>query len=113
MPRGRLVTVSETAELSERGTGGERLYLRGNFVVTASDENKAVLRPSSGALASALASLRRRTDARVIVEFPFGMMPPSEGASVSRDEMRPFEVRDVRRGADGQLNVYVREVTVP
>ena len=113
MPRGRLVTVGDVGDLADRGTGGERLYLRGNFVVTASDETKAVLRPSSGALASALASLRRRTDARVIVEFPFGMLPPSEGASVSRDEMRPFEVRDVRRGADGQLNVFVREVTAP
>ena len=113
MPRGRLVSVGDASELAERGAGGERLYLRGNFVVTAVVGNKATLRPNSGALANAFASMRRRSEARVIVEFPPGVKPPAEGATVSRDELRPFELRDVRKTNDGQLNVFVREVTTP
>ena len=111
MPRGRLIAIGETGELADRGTGGERLYLRGNFVVTAVVGSKATLRPNSGALASAFATVTRRAEVRVIVEFPAGTPPPSEQASVSRDELRPFEVREVRRSADGQINVFVREVT--
>ena len=113
MPRGRLIGVSEASDLAERGSRGDRLYLRGSFIVTAVTENKAVLRPSASALANAFASMTRRSDTRVIVEFPAGMLPPVEGANVSRDELRPFEVRNIRRSSDGQLNVFVREVTVP
>jgi hypothetical protein len=108
MPRGRVVEVPDVTELAERGVGGERLYLRGEFVVTASGENRAVLRsqeslensrkPGSGA-------------ARIIVEFPSGAQPPGEGSSFNRNESRPFQITDVRRGADGQVNVYVREIT--
>ena len=50
---------------------------------------------------------------RVIVEFPAGMQPPAEGSSFERDDARPFMVTDIRRGADGQVNLYVREVTTP
>jgi len=112
MPRGRLIGIGDTNALAERGAGGERLYLRGSFVVTAVTESKAVLRPTGGGLASAF-GMSRRSEARIIVEFPAGVLPPSEGASVSRDELRPFEVRGVRKSADGQLNVFAREVTTP
>jgi hypothetical protein len=46
----------------------------------------------------------------VIAEFPAGSPAPAARSTVSRDERRPFQITDVRRGADGQLNVYVREV---
>lgn len=116
MPRGRLVSIGDAGTLAERGAGGERLYLRGNFVVTAVTESKAVLRPTSvvgGALANAFATMTHRSEARVIVEFPRGVLPPTEGATVSRDATRPFEVRDVRKSADGQINIFARDVTVP
>lgn len=107
MPRGRVIEPQEAAPLAERGVSGERLYLRGQFVVTASGENRAVLRPQGG-----FGSLIRpgAGATRVMVEYPAGMAPPAEGATFSRDETRPFMVTDVRRGADGQINVYVREV---
>ncbi|MHA3774706.1 hypothetical protein ACXR0O_24550 [Verrucomicrobiota bacterium sgz303538] len=107
-PSGRTMSPSEASALADRGDLGERLYLRGSFVVTASGENRAVLRsqgasgdptkPGSGA-------------ARIIVEYPASAAPPPEGATFARDDSRGFEIRDVRRGADGQINIYVREVT--
>ncbi len=106
-PAGRTVTASEASDLAERGETGEKLYLRGNFVVTASGESRAVLRAQSGGGEPASGG----PPARVIVEFPSSVAPPAEGSTFARDETRAFEVRDVRRGADGQLNIYVREVT--
>lgn len=111
MPRGRLLEAPDANELVERGVSGERLYLRGNFTVTASGENRAVLRPHGGALSGLVRPGGSNT--RIIAEFPAGSQPPQEGASVSRDQLRPFQITDVRRGADGQINVYVREITTP
>ena len=39
-----MIEPTEAAPLADTGIGGERLYLRGNFLVTASEENRAVLR---------------------------------------------------------------------
>lgn len=111
MPRGRVILPSDAAPLATSGLGGERLYLRGNFVVTASADNRAVLRPQEGRLASLLKPGSGAT--RVIVQYPTGIQPPSEGAAFARDEDRPFMITDVRRGADGQINLYVREITTP
>jgi hypothetical protein len=108
MPRGRVIQPSEAAPLAESGLGGERLYLRGNFVVTASEENRAVLRPQGG-ITSFLKPTAGAT--RVIVQYPAGFQPPEEGSTFARDETRPFLITDVRRGADGQINLYVREIT--
>lgn len=109
MPRGRLVDVKEVNDLASHGVGGERLYLRGSFVVTASGENTAVLRaPSSGVLGGLV---RGSGGTRVFVNFPAGARPPAEGSNVERDELRPFQITDVRKGADGLVTVYVREVT--
>ena len=110
MPRGRLVTLSDASELADRGTSGERLYLRGNFVVSFSSDTRAVLRPSS-ALGSALASMTSSTPPRVIVEYPNGSAAPSKSTTFSRDETRPFEITSVRREANGQINIFAREVT--
>lgn len=109
MPRGRLLSLGDATDLADRGTSGERLYLQGNFYVTASGENKAVLRANS-ALGSMLNAVIK-SNARVIVEYPAGVQPPPVKASISRNDQRPFEIRDVRRGPDGQINIFVREVT--
>lgn len=110
MPRGRLLNIQDMGELSERGLGGERIYLRGNFVVTASGPNRAVLR-SQSSLPETLGLRGRTSSVRIIAEFPSGSKPPSEGSSFARDSMRPFQITEVRTGADGQVNVFVREVT--
>lgn len=109
LPRGRVVDSQESAQLAERGVGSERLYLRGQFVVTASGENRAVLRAQNGGISGIFKA--GSGSARVIVEYPAGMNPPTEGAQFSRDDTRPFQITDVRRGADGQINIYVREIT--
>jgi hypothetical protein len=108
-PAARAITPSEATSLAGRGDLGERIYLRGEFRVTASGENRAVLRDR--AAGSDAANPSGAESVRVIVEYPAGAVPPSENATFSRDQNRPFEIRDVRRGGDGQVNIYVREIT--
>jgi len=112
MPRGRLLNIPDMTEIAGRNVSGERIYLQGNFVVTASGQNRAVLR-SQGAMAETLDLGGKTGSTRVIVEYPTGDRPPAEGATFSRDSRRPFLITDVRKGADGLVNVYVREVTRP
>jgi len=109
MPRGRVIAAPDAARLADTGLGGERLYLRGDFVVTASEENRAVLRPQSNAFSALLRPGSGGT--RVIVQYPAGVEPPAEGSTFARDETRPFMITDVRRGPDGSINLYVREIT--
>ena len=47
---------------------------------------------------------------RIIVEFPQGYTPPAQGSTVTRDQTRPYEITEVRKQSDGQLNVFVREI---
>lgn len=107
LPPGRTVEVPDATALAESGLGPETMYLRGDFVVTASGENQAVLRPRDGATRVGPGS------ARVMVEFPAGTPPPEEGSAVARDDTRAFRINDVRRGSDGSITIYVREVTRP
>lgn len=102
MPRGRLLGVNDVASIAKRGTGGERMYLQGNFEVTAAGNDRAVLR-----------SPRRAGNVRIIVQYPEGMRAPADGSAVARDARRPFQIMDVRESTGGQINVYVREVTRP
>jgi hypothetical protein len=108
MPLGRLIGPSDLNDIADRGTGGERVYLKGQFVVNFSDANRAVLRPRTR-LASAMLHLGN-SSTRIIVEFPAGYVPPPQGSIVSRDEARPLEITEVRKQEDGQLNVFAREI---
>jgi len=108
MPLGRLIGPSDLNEIADRGVSGERVYLKGQFVVNFSDANRAVLRPRTR-LASAMLHLGGSAT-RIIVEFPAGSAPPPQGSVVSRDETRPLEITEVRRQEDGQLNVFAREI---
>lgn len=107
MPRGRLIAPDELGEFSS-GLSGERVYLRGRFDVTVSGETRAVLRPQGNALSNLV---RSGETPRIIVEYPAGTPPPGAGSVVSRDQLRPFQIIDVRRDSGGQVNVYVREIT--
>jgi hypothetical protein len=107
MPRGRLVDVEQASAFADRGIGNETLYLRGDFTVTAARENRAVLRPRQ----SLADRVFNRGNARIIVEYPQGIPTPREGENFQRGPDRPFQIVDIRKGSDGELNVYVREVT--
>src|SRR5205823_11179765 len=110
MPVGRLITPSDLKDLADRGIGGERVYLRGQFVVNFTEPNRAVLRPKTGLTDAVLKLARANQSIRVIVEFPAGYTPPARGTTVTRDEARPYEITEVRKDSEGQLNVFVREI---
>ena len=100
--QGRSVTTEQASTLQGRNDSAP-IYLHGKFVVTAAGGNRAVLRTNSN---SPIAP-----KARVIVEYPAGGVPPQQGSSIAREDGRGFEIREVRRSPDGQVNIYVREVT--
>ena len=77
-----------------------------------SDANRAVLRPRTK-LTDKVLHLGAGSSTRIIVELPSGYNPPQQGATVSRDELRPYEITEVRKQEDGQLNVFVREIMQP
>jgi len=112
MPLGRLIGAGDLRDVAERGLAGERVYLKGQFVVNFSDANRAVLRPRTK-LTEKVLHFGAGSSTRIIVEFPTGYNPPQQGAVVSRDEMRPYEITEVRKQEDGQLNVFVREIMQP
>ncbi|PYK20244.1 MAG: hypothetical protein DME55_02835 [Verrucomicrobia bacterium] len=112
MPLGRLIGPTDLRDVAEHGLAGERVYLKGQFVVNFSDANKAVLRPHTK-LTDKVLHFGGGSSTRIIVEFPAGYIPPRQGTEVNRDEQRPYEVTEVRKQEDGQLNVFVREIMQP
>jgi hypothetical protein len=112
MPLGRLIGTGDLHDVAEHGLAGERVYLKGQFVVNFSDANKAVLRPRTK-LTEKMLHFGGGSSTRIIVEFPAGYVPPRQGAEVNRDEQRPYEITEVRKQGDGQLNVFVREIMQP
>jgi len=112
MPLGRLIGTGDLNDVADHGLAGERVYLKGQFVVNFSDANKAVLRPRT-TLTSKVLHFGGGSSTRIVVEFPRGYAPPPQGAVVNRDEMRPYEITEVRKEDDGQLNVFVREIMQP
>jgi hypothetical protein len=112
MPLGRLIATGDLNDVADHGLAGERIYLKGQFVVNFADANKAVLRPRT-TLTSKVLHLGGGSSTRIIVEFPRGYTPPAQGAVINRDEARPYEITEVRKQEDGQLNVFVREIMQP
>ncbi|HEV2806545.1 MAG TPA: hypothetical protein VGW57_16585 [Chthoniobacterales bacterium] len=110
MPVGRLITPTDLKDLADRGLAGERVYLKGQFVVNFTEPNRAVLRPKTGLTDAVLKLAGGGQNLRIIVDFPAGYNPPTRGSTVTRDEARPYEITEVRKQSDGQLNVFVREI---
>jgi hypothetical protein len=110
MPVGRLIQNSDLNDLAEHGLTGERVYLRGQFVVNFAEATRAVLRPKKGLTDAVLHPLGGGQSVRILVEYPAGRGPPARGTTVIRDEARPYEITEVRKQSDGQLNVFVREI---
>jgi hypothetical protein len=110
MPRGRLITTNDLNEIAEHGLAGERVYLKGQFVVNFSEGNRAVLRPKTRLTDAVLHFGSNAAGARIVVEYPAGYTPPAQGSTVNRDDSRPYEITEVNKQSDGQLNVFVREI---
>ncbi|HVF72967.1 MAG TPA: hypothetical protein VM940_15295 [Chthoniobacterales bacterium] len=110
MPVGRLITTTDVQDLADRGLAGERVYLKGQFVVNFTESNRAVLRPKTGITDAVLKLAGGGQNLRIVVDYPAGYNPPTRGSTVTRDEARPYEITEVRKQADGQLNVFVREI---
>ncbi|MEO7317626.1 MAG: hypothetical protein ABIZ56_01420, partial [Chthoniobacteraceae bacterium] len=102
LPAGRVLSPVEAGSLD--GPPPAQTFLRGSFFVTARDKSRASLRPRPGTAGAG-------TDpVRIIVEYANGMVPPAEGGNVDRDETAAYEIRDVRKGEKGELNIWVREI---
>jgi hypothetical protein len=110
-PVGKLLDNAGLREIATNGTRGERSYLKGQFVVNFADANRAVLRPVDGRGGPNPDGLGRNV--RIIVDYPAGAPLPEPGSTLDRDATRPYEVTEVRRQSDGQLNVFVREIIRP
>jgi hypothetical protein len=104
MPQGRVLDPNQATQLLAAGTNGERYYLKGRFVVTAAEPGRAILRQEGSSESAVLST-------RVIVDFPNGTPTMAEGTPIARGNFRPFQILDVRRGNNGVINVYVRDVT--
>jgi hypothetical protein len=109
MPVGRLISTNDLRDLAERGLAGERVYLRGQFVVNFTEQNRAVLRPKNRLTDTVMQFAGGGQNVRVIVEYPAGYTPPARGTTVDRDASRPYEITEVRK-SDGVLNVFAREI---
>ncbi|MFN2540889.1 MAG: hypothetical protein ABR514_01805 [Chthoniobacterales bacterium] len=109
MPIGRLIGTGDLRDMADRGLAGERIYLRGQFVVNFADANRAVLRPRTK-LTDKVLHFGAGSNTRIIVEFPAGRTPPAQGSVISRDEARPYEITEIRKQEDGQLNIFAREI---
>jgi hypothetical protein len=105
MPRGKLVAVGDARALVGSDVTSQPLYLQGDFNVTASNGTSAVLRSAPGDTTS--------SNTRVIVQYPSGSRSPGQGERINRGDARPFLITNIEKKADGQVNIWVREVTTP
>jgi hypothetical protein len=110
MPVADSSRLADLRDLADRGLAGERVYPKGQFVVNFTEPNRAVLRPKTGLTDAVLKLAGGGQNLRIIVDFPAGYTPPARGTTVNRDESRPYEITEVRKQSDGQLNVFVREI---
>ncbi len=102
MPSGTNVTEGDAASLTERELSAQAHYLMGTFRVTARAEDRVVLRTDG-----------KEGGARVVALYPPSIPTPAEGEKVVRDATCGFRIIDIRRGGDGQLTIYVRNITRP
>jgi hypothetical protein len=102
LPAGKAITEGEAVQLAGEDLAGKVLYLIGAFTVTASAEGRAVMRSNPDA-----------SPFRIVAGFPAAIPAPPEGAQVVRDATRGLRITDVRRGGDGKVTIFVRDITLP
>ena len=99
LPPGKPLTDVEAAKLAGRSIT-DNLYLVGTFTVTASGADRIVMRTTG----------QGRT-IRIVAIYPPSIPVPPEGATLKKDGSTGFQITDIRRGADEQVTIYVREIT--
>jgi hypothetical protein len=101
LPPGKPLTDEAAAKLAGADVTGP-FYLFGTFVVTASASDRAVMRTNGNT-----------GSIRIVAIYPPSVPVPPVDAKVERDESHGFRIVDVRRGGDGQVTIYVQEITRP
>ncbi len=109
-PFRRIVSTSEASRMVENFSAGESVLLSGDFVVTGVLGQRVALRTTESLRdASADPTQPGTSAALIVVDFPAGTPPPAKDAIISRDAARPFAVRDVIRGRNGQITIVAAE----
>ncbi len=94
----------------ENFSASESVLLSGDFVVTGVLGQRVALRTTESLRdASADPTQPGTSAALIVVDFPAGVTPPAKDATFSRDASRPFAVRDVIRGRNGQITIVAAE----
>ena len=99
---GRTISVQELAALAGKGPLRDPVYLIGNFMTIDAQGGSAILRPTQ----ESHGELSRQV--RVVADYPDGSKLPVENQRLSLTSANHLLVREVRRGADGQINVSAR-----
>lgn len=113
MPRGRLLNLAEASRLAGVSLSGDPYYIQGDFVVSKSGKNRAVMRLY---LDEEKQERRNPSDlppvpVRLIVDFPEGVEVPDEEEIMRYTPGHPLHLQRVTASeADGQLNFYLREI---
>lgn len=106
-PAGRAIDAAELITSSVEGRVTEALLLTGTFRVStvipprSGQGASMVMRPADPAISGKM---------RVLAKLAASGSIPAEGASIVLDAASRFFIRDVRHGADGQVNVEVEQV---
>ena len=94
----------------ENFSASESVLLSGDFVVTGVLGQRVALRTTESLRdASADPTQPGTSAALIVVDFPAGVTPPAKDATFGRDASRPFAVRDVIRGRNGQITIVAAE----
>ncbi len=105
-PAGRVIEAGDLAALAGRGRLSETVLLAGTFRVSSVTVGRSglsasiVMRPADAAMSGQM---------RVIAALAPGTSVPAEGANITLTGEARYVVSEVRRGADGQLNVEVQQ----
>ena len=109
-PFRRVVSTSEASRMVENFSASESVLLSGDFVVTGVLGQRVALRTTESLRdASADPTQPGTSAALIVVDFPAGTTPPAKDATFTRDAARPFTVRDVIRGRNGQITIVAGE----
>lgn len=109
-PFRRVVSTSEVSRMVDNFSASESVLLSGDFVVTGVLGQRVALRTTESLRdASADPTQPGTSAALIVVDFPAGTPPPAKDATFSRDASRPFAVRDVIRGRNGQITIVATE----
>lgn len=105
-PFRRVVSTSEASRMVENFSPGENMLLSGDFVVTGVLGQRVALRTTESLRDAGADPTQPGTSAAlIVVDFPAGTTPPAKDEILSRDTVRPFAVRDVIRGRNGQITI--------